>query len=190
MANTGSELESIRKQLLSGNVQSGSILAKVLDELPAQQLQELKVKAVDGMLGLELEKIAMSQRFQASSIEIKDFIERIKELEQATAGRISGYKAKGEFGTASGKTTIEAKKGCYIATAVYGSSYHEKVLLLQGFRDNYLLNNFCGYQFCRGYYKISPYLVKHFSRDPVKHFTKIILDIVCNFIENNVQQRK
>lgn len=177
----GTELEIIKGQLLSGNIQAGSVLARVLGDLPAQQMEQLRLKAAEGVLGLELEKLAMSQRFQSSSVEIKEFIERIKELEVSATG-MTRYKAMGEFETASGKTTITAQKGCYIASAVYESEYHHKVLLLRKFRDIYLLNNIYGYQFCRVYYSVSPYLVKYFSHNPIKYFTKLSLNVICKVI--------
>ncbi len=185
----GSELDIIKGQLLSGNIQAGSVLARVLNDLPAQQMDQLRLRAAEGVLGLELEKLAMSQRFQSSSVEIKEFIERIKELE-TSASRMTRFKATGDFETASGKTTITAQKGCYIASVVYESKYHHKVLLLRDFRDNYLLDNMFGYQFCRVYYKVSPYLAKYLSHNPIKYFTKLVLDIICKIINNKFRRNR
>lgn len=104
MSDSGKELEIIKNQLISGSVAQGSILAKVMNELTGQQLQELKMKAAEGMLALELEKLSMSHNFQASSVEISEFINRIKELEGIN------FKASGEFKTASGTVKITAKR--------------------------------------------------------------------------------
>ena len=50
--------------------------------------------------------------------------------------------------------------GCYIATMVYGDYDHPNVLILRGFRDNYLKNTILGRWFILFYYKYSPKVVE------------------------------
>lgn len=48
------------------------------------------------------------------------------------------------------------RRGCFIATAAYGTEFAPEVYLLQDFRDNYLLKNPLGKFFVEIYYFISP----------------------------------
>lgn len=50
----------------------------------------------------------------------------------------------------------QAKEGCYIATAVYGSYDAPQVLILRRFRDNTLRATALGRWFIRNYYRLSP----------------------------------
>ena len=54
--------------------------------------------------------------------------------------------------------------GCYIATCVYGSCDYPSVWVLRRFRDYHLAKYKLGrFGFIRGYYAVSPGLVKHFD---------------------------
>lgn len=55
------------------------------------------------------------------------------------------------------------KKGCYIATSVYGSYDCPEVWTLRRFRDNILAKTFYGRLFIKIYYALSPTLVKYFG---------------------------
>lgn len=54
----------------------------------------------------------------------------------------------------------EKKKGCYIATAVYGSYNCPEVWVLRRYRDNNLSNHKVGRSFIKIYYALSPMIVK------------------------------
>ncbi len=56
-----------------------------------------------------------------------------------------------------------AKRGCYVATAVYGSYDCPQVWTLRRFRDYTLAETWYGRAFIRAYYAISPTLVKWFG---------------------------
>ncbi len=56
------------------------------------------------------------------------------------------------------------KKGCYVATAVYGSYDCPQVWVLRRYRDYNLDKTFFGKLFIRVYYKTSPLIVKLFGK--------------------------
>lgn len=58
----------------------------------------------------------------------------------------------------------EQKKGCYVATAVYGSYDCPEVWVLRRYRDFSLDKSFFGRFFIRMYYAISPTVVKVFGK--------------------------
>lgn len=70
----------------------------------------------------------------------------------------------------------KSKKGCFIATAVYGSEFESEVELLRNYRDRVLAKYKLGRLFIATYYAISP---------PVAHFIKpkrLIRNSVRRFI--------
>jgi hypothetical protein len=71
-----------------------------------------------------------------------------------------------------------AKKGCFIATAVYGSADATEVLQFYYIRDHFLAKSFAGRFFIKIYYAVSPTLSKWIDNKPkIKFFTrKYILD--------------
>lgn len=64
----------------------------------------------------------------------------------------------------STKSGLSNKKGCFVATAVYGSYDCPEVWTLRRFRDDMLAETWYGRAFIRIYYAISPTLVKWFGK--------------------------
>jgi len=66
--------------------------------------------------------------------------------------------------------------GCFIATASYGSLLEPQVVLLQNFRDQFLLTNRPGSFFVAQYYKYSPPLADYIAAHPwLRAVTRIFL---------------
>ena len=176
MTMTRENFELVKAQFVSGQLPAGSILAKVISELPAEDVAHLRQKAAEGMLGVELQRLVDQNKFQVSSADINDFIRNVQRMEQILTGVTSRYKMQGRFETASGETTIESKKGCFIATAVYGSADHPSVLILRRLRDEHLEANAAGRMFCTLYYRLSPKLadslfVRERARETIRTFS-------------------
>lgn len=81
------------------------------------------------------------------------------------------------------------KRGCYVATAVYGSYNCPQVWTLRRYRDDTLANTWYGRAFIHTYYAISPTLVKWFGNtDWFKNMWKPTLDrMVCNLNADGVE---
>jgi len=158
------KLEIIRTQFMTGQIQSGSILANVLEGLPPEEVQKLR-----------------QNRFQASAVDIDNFIRMIQKLEEEQKGKVmSGYDTTTKVETASGQTTIRVKRGCFVATAVYGSADHPNVIILRRFRDQHLETNPLGRAFCAVYYRLSPRLADgFFSQGKGRKLMRSALDRFC-----------
>ncbi|MCQ2738441.1 MAG: hypothetical protein MJ224_07530 [archaeon] len=85
-------------------------------------------------------------------------------------------KIKGE------NTNSKDNGSCYIATYVYGNYDASEVLILRKFRDEKLLTNSIGTVFVKFYYKVSPFLIKHFGGKIFKKTTKKILNYIIKKI--------
>lgn len=77
------------------------------------------------------------------------------------------------------------KKGCYIATCIYGSYDCPQVWILRRFRDYILEKTWYGRVFIRIYYIVSPVLVKWFGGQKwFKTFWKFRLDKMIDELKN------
>ena len=64
-------------------------------------------------------------------------------------------------------SSSSVSKGCFIATAAYGSYLHPQVQLLRNFRDEYLLSTTPGQTFVAFYYRTSPPVAEFIARHAV-----------------------
>lgn len=76
----------------------------------------------------------------------------------------------------------DARGGCYIATAVYGSYDCPPVWTLRHFRDRYLAKRILGRAFIKVYYAISPTLVKLFGH--TKWFNKFFRKLLDPMVKS------
>jgi len=86
---------------------------------------------------------------------------------------------------------VSNKKGCFIATAVYGSPYATEVEILKEFRDNWLLKNSFGKIFVKIYYSVSPGIARKISRnESLKNLTKKTVIIPVLKIAKRIKKNK
>ena len=79
-------------------------------------------------------------------------------------------------------TSGNSSDGCYIATAVYGSYDCSEVWTLRRFRDEVLRASVLGRLFIRGYYAVSPGLVRHLGSKPL--FQKPVKMTLDSFVSH------
>ena len=83
---------------------------------------------------------------------------------------------------------INRKKGCFIATAIYGSHLAPEVIILRDYRDHVLMKNIFGRLCVTIYYCVSPTIARFIRRNVfVKYIIRrFILDpILCRISKNN-----
>ena len=79
----------------------------------------------------------------------------------------------------------QAKKGCFIATAAYGSSLSQEVFILRRWRDRLLLKKPFGRIFVNAYYKISPPIARIIEKSKIlKRLVKAILKPLILYIKS------
>lgn len=127
----------------------------------------------DGINALAFEQNIARQVFNAEITQLgKDNLAGISHNEP------SWYFSSDRIGKYQERTDLRnTGKGCYVATAVYGSYDCPEVWTLRRFRDYYLANSLLGRAFIRIYYATSPTLVKLFGSTAwFKRFWKQKLD--------------
>ena len=96
------------------------------------------------------------------------------------------YRHYRKLGYSVERARRNAKSGCYVATAVYGSYDCPEVWTLRRFRDDTLDTTWYGRAFIRLYYSVSPTVVRIFGETKwFKRFWKKRLDKLVE----NLQKR-
>jgi hypothetical protein len=76
------------------------------------------------------------------------------------------------------------RKGCFVATAVYGDEDYVEVQFLRAYRDTVLRRSLAGRMAISTYYRFGPYLGAVVERNPVlKRIGRLMLDRVVDHIE-------
>lgn len=107
----------------------------------------------------------------------------IKQIDQAVQLDPDNIEYKKELD----RVQSESKKGCFIATEVYGSNNAHEVIIFKAFRDDVLLQTKIGHYFTKGYYILSPRLAMFISHSTIfKNFIKkIALDPIAKYLLKN-----
>lgn len=79
------------------------------------------------------------------------------------------------------KTKRRKKKGCYVATCVYGSYDCPQVWTLRRYRDGVLADSWYGRLFINVYYAISPTVVSIFGK--TKTFNFVVKNLLDRMVE-------
>lgn len=78
----------------------------------------------------------------------------------------------------------KSSKGCFIATAAYGTPFSDEIKVLKNWRDASLKNSFLGNIFIEIYYSISPYIARVIeNKNSLKRFTRKMLSPVIKHLK-------
>ncbi|MDO9529792.1 MAG: CFI-box-CTERM domain-containing protein, partial [Syntrophales bacterium] len=84
---------------------------------------------------------------------------------------------------------LKEKKGCFIATAAYGTPLSEDVLLLRKLRDDWLINKCWGRIFVQVYYQISPFFADFIKQRPLyQSFVRKLLRPLIWFLKRTYKK--
>jgi len=116
---------------------------------------------------------SISSDLDSDARQVRDMLRGAIQQAEAPSG---GPSPQRPSSTPSQETTQGAKKGCFIATAVYGSPLAAEVNTLCEFRDRVLFRSPLGRSFIRFYYWASPPFAKHIgSHDGLREVVRACL---------------
>lgn len=95
----------------------------------------------------------MQEKLIVASLQQKNLVEAVK-IHRAFTG-LGLKESKEAVEAIAQKYQIEIKKGCFIATACYGSDRETEVVLFQQYRDLVLQKHLMGRWMIRAYYRLS-----------------------------------
>lgn len=178
------EIELFRGYLTTGRGQVPDVLGKLLEGLSDKELIKLRSAALEGKLAIELEQQRMANRYLASQAEMNQFISSIKQYESLSnpAKTLSGIRDTREIDGASGRTTVSYRRGCFVASCVYGNPAHPDVDVLRGFRHSFLERFAAGRSFSAWYYVNGPLLARRLDRPILKFPIRGLLWCLCRVI--------
>lgn len=79
---------------------------------------------------------------------------------------------------------LHPKRGCFIATAAFGTTMEPEVQTLRNFRDNQLLTNKAGKTFVKYYYMFSPPIADVIAKvSSLRFIVRIILLPLIKFVK-------
>lgn len=175
------QISVFQNALTSNNSISGSLLPKLLEGLTPEELNKLRMQALEGQLGIELERMKMQDRLLASEAEIDAFVSTVARMDRQTQSPLASYKVSRSTQGASGQTTITARKGaCFVATVVYEDADHPDVRLLRTFRHSVLETFPHGRDFSAWYYRNGYNISRtQMGRGFLAHIVRFCLSVFC-----------
>lgn len=126
-------------------------------------------------------KKRISETIEALPVKRVHHFSETENIEQA----VSDYKSQtAQYQRSYTPARQKSRRGCYIATCVYGSYDCPQVWTLRRFRDGVLDKNIFGRLFIKAYYAVSPALVSAFGNCTVfKRACRRILDRLVDILQ-------
>lgn len=91
-------------------------------------------------------------------------------------------------GTLAGASSQAPGKGCFIATAAYGSTLGPEIQFLRRYRDERLTQRASGRAFISLYNLIGPPLAKLVQQSPAcRHITRVMIGFLCRILKRSLR---
>jgi len=88
-------------------------------------------------------------------------------------------------------SSASKKKGCFIATAAYGTPMTNKIQVLRFWRDNKLYKSKFGVLFIQNYYRFSPPIAKMIVRsERMKGWVRFLINPIIKYLEKRYKGEK
>lgn len=140
--------------------------------------------SIDDQMVIEKIKEIVNRSYNSNIIVIANMLDMRYELYSLSE---SNYSASSSTSSSSKSTS---NSGCFIATAVYGCEYANEVVILKGFRDNWLQQYRFGRIFIKTYYFLSPpianQLIKH---NTLKEIAKKVIVVPVLRLANRLNRK-
>jgi hypothetical protein len=145
-------------QLHDSGLRAGSLVEQAIRELNPEQASNLRVKAGEEALRLEVKNREQNMDYGIGRQVTIDHIDTFRMLDKS--GKLTRQSVVTDIKTGAGNMRIESKSGatCFVASVAYDDPNHPDVMFLRLFRDASLRHHQFGKAFIDWYWRNGPKL--------------------------------
>ena len=177
-------VSSSSKKLHNSGLEAGSLITQSVASLDAEQVAELRKRAAEEALRLEVKQREQNIDYVAGKKAAEDHIETFDNLDKR--GKLNRQVVRSEINTGAGRMNIESKSGatCFVASTAFGDPNHPDVVYLRRFRDEWLSKRHLGRIFISFYWKLGPKLARMIEPSPrIKRMAKRMIQALVLHIK-------
>ena len=154
-------------QLHDSGLKAGSLVEQALRELNPEQASNLRAKAGEEALRLEVKNREQNMDYGIGRQVTIDHIDTFRMLDKS--GKLTRQSVVTDSKTGAGNMRIESKSGatCFVASVAYDDPNHPDVMFLRLFRDQALCHHEIGKAFIVWYWQNGPKLAKFVARSRI-----------------------
>ena len=154
-------------QLHDSGLKAGSLVEQALRELNPEQASNLRAKAGEEALRLEVKNREQNMDYGIGRQVTIDHIDTFRMLDKS--GKLTRQSVVTDIMTGAGNMRIESKSGatCFVASVAYDDPNHPDVMFLRLFRDQALCHHEIGKAFIVWYWRNGPKLAKFVARSRI-----------------------
>lgn len=160
-------ISSNQVELHDSGLRAGSLVEQALRELNPEQASNLRAKASEEALRLEVKNREQNMDYGIGRQVTIDHIDTFRMLDKS--GKLTRQSVVTDIKTGAGNMRIESKSGatCFVASVAYDDPNHPDVMFLRLFRDQALCHHEIGKAFIVWYWRNGPKLAKFVARSRI-----------------------